>query len=48
MREWSLLWNYVVDNVKWARMFFLSDGSANVEFVEMAREIITWTQSWWS
>ncbi|KAF3606344.1 hypothetical protein DY000_02049332 [Brassica cretica] len=39
--EWLLkdcCWNFVVDNVKGARMFFLSEDSTHVELLAMAQE----------
>src|SRR5690606_6139727 len=39
--EWLLeddIWNFVVDNFKGARLFFLSEGSTHAELVAMAQE----------
>ena len=40
-REWSLkdcYWEFVVDNLKGARLFLLSEGSTHAELVAMAQE----------
>ena len=51
--EWMVkdsLWEFVVDNRKGGRMFFVHDGCTHGEFLEMTQNDMIWTRKlrWWS